>query len=141
MSITRLQKKVEILELFNKVKSSECHKQMQSLSLERKSLVEIENKMDFVCQEMNAVDSQFLVSASQDVSVFNLEQKFNYASWLEQQHQNLIAELNFSETHISNMENQLKNILKQAEKINEKIEVTKNELNRKIDDQFILDNQ
>jgi hypothetical protein len=141
MSITKLQKKVKILELLNKIKDSECQKEMRNLSLERVLMAETINKKEIISGEINELDSQLYAQANKDISTFNFQQKFNYASWLQQQDKTLDVTLDVSKNNISNMENQLKNILKQTEKINEKIECTKNELNQCVEHKFILDSK
>jgi hypothetical protein len=141
MSITKLNKKIKVLELFNKVKDSECRKELNNLFVERRALNDAMDKKEVICREIKEVDNQLARLDFNDVSSFNLEQKFKYADWLQQQNEFLDEALSFSEKKIFDIENQVKSFLKQSEKISEKIEDTKNELNFMVDSKFMSDNK
>jgi hypothetical protein len=141
MSITRLQKKMKVLELFRKLKDSECQKEIENLSSERLLLDDMLNERNIISHKVHEIDSQLAMQSHEEISAFNLEQKFNYAHLLDQKSKKIEATLKVTQSNISNIEIQLKNILKQEGKINERIEDTKKEINQEIEYKYVSDNR
>lgn len=140
MSVTSLQKKTKILELFRKQKSADVKHEMSNLASERVHLADTLDEIDAVTVTLKEIDAQLISQTYNELSAFNFEQKLNYSKKLQLKNDCLQASLESTEENIVKIESLLKNILKQEEKINEKIDDVKKELSQLVDKKIMKDN-
>lgn len=140
MSLHKINKKIKLIELVEKLKAFERNEQAQSLIVANRKLDDA-NSLDRKTQaELSEVDSMGANFINGSESIFSFEQRTNYAYFLQQQRARIALEMDEANNVINDIKIKIDRLMKQDDVLSEKKASLRKDQGKIINEKYLLDN-
>lgn len=140
MSLHKINKKIKLIELVEKLKAFERNEQAQSLIVANRKLDDANSLARKTQAELSEVDSMGANFINGSESIFSFEQRANYAYFLQQQRARIALEMDEANNVINDIKIKIDRLMKQDDVLSEKKASLRKDQGKIINEKYLLDN-
>jgi len=140
MSLHKINKKIKLIELVEKLKAFERNEQAQSLIVANRKLADANSLARKTQAELSEVDSMGANFINGSESIFSFEQRTNYAYFLQQQRARIALEMDEANNVINDIKIKIDRLMKQDDVLSEKKASLRKDQGKIINEKYLLDN-